>query len=145
MKKVFEPATKSCKDVSQDISKVLTENPINNNKALENLTEKIIEIMNYRGLLASYLLFPSSKSTNPEITSQFKLAKDLDSKRVNDLLKTKKIPVTLFDNLLTFPDTDKKFKLEGDLSKMITSKTYNIELAKLLDKKNVEKVLLFRF
>ena len=37
----------------------------------------------------------SSKITNPECTSQFKLIKDPDSKRANDLLINKTIPVTL--------------------------------------------------
>ena len=38
--KLFEPVTKSIKDVSEKITKTLTENSINNNKAIENLREK---------------------------------------------------------------------------------------------------------
>ena len=38
--KLFEPMTKSIKDFSENITKNLTENSINNNKAIENLNEK---------------------------------------------------------------------------------------------------------
>ena len=58
---------------------------------------------------------PLPKITNPEHTSQFKLVKDPDLNGVIDLLVKKTIPVTLYDNLLTFHDTDKKFELEGIL------------------------------
>ena len=54
----------------------MIENSIKNNQALENLTNKLLEIMNDRGILASYLLSPLSKITNPENTSQFKLVED---------------------------------------------------------------------
>ena len=76
---------------------------------------------------------PLSKIAQPEHTSQFKLVKDMN--RINDLLKNKTIPVTLFDNLLTFRDTDKKFELQGDVSKMMTNKNYNEDNANLSDKK----------
>ena len=39
--KLFEPVTKSIKDVSEKIAKTLPENSINNNKAIENLNEKV--------------------------------------------------------------------------------------------------------
>ena len=51
-----------------------------------------------------------SKFTTREHTSQFKLVKDPNSKRVNSLLINETIPVTLYDNLLTFRVTDKKFE-----------------------------------
>ena len=40
--------------------------------------------MNDRGILATYLMSPSSKITNPGKTSQFKLVKDSSSNRVID-------------------------------------------------------------
>ena len=49
------------------------------------------------------------------------------------------IPVTLFDNLLTFRDTNYKFELKGDLLKMITKKNYNVDHASLLDKKLMDE------
>ena len=64
----------------------MTENSIKNNQALENLNNKLLEIMNDRGILASNLLSPLSKITNPENTTQFKLVKGHNSKRVNDFL-----------------------------------------------------------
>ena len=36
------------------------------------------------------------------------------------------IPITLPENLLTFRDTGKTFKLKGNLSKMITNKKYHV-------------------
>ena len=78
---------------------------------------------------------PSSKITNPENSSQFKLVKDSNSNRVNDLNINKTIPITLYNDLLTFRDTGKEFELKGDLLKMITNKNYNVDLARLQDKK----------
>ena len=86
MKKVFEPVTKSIKDVSEELTKTITENSFNNNKGLENLNNKLLEILSYRGVLASYLMSPSFKITSPENTTQFKLQKVSSSNRVNDLL-----------------------------------------------------------
>ena len=135
MKKVFEPVTKSFENISQYITKTITETSIKNNQAIENLNIKLPEIMNGRGILATYLMSTLSKITNPENASQFKLVKDSNSNRVNDLKKNKTIPITLHDNLLTFRDTTKQFALKGDLLKMITNKKYNVDLASLPDKK----------
>ena len=91
--------------------------------------------MNDRGILASYLMSPLSKINNPENSSQFKLVKDHNSNRVNDSKINKTIPFTLFNNLLTFRDSNKDFELTGDLLEMITNKIYIVDLAKLSDKK----------
>ena len=91
--------------------------------------------MNDRGILASYLMSPLSKITNPENSTQFKLIKDSTSNRVNDMKVNNSIPYTLHDNLLTFRDTNKQFELKGDLLKMITNKNYNVNHASLSDKK----------
>ena len=135
MKKVFEPVTKSLEKTSENLTKGITENSIKNNQALENLNYKLLEKMNDRGILASYLMSPLSKITNPENSTQYKLVKDSSSNRVNDLLIHNTIPITLYNNLLTFRDTGKKFELKGDLLKMITNKNYNVDLASLADKK----------
>ena len=134
MKKVFEPVTKSLEKTSQDITKTITESSIKNNQTIENLNNKLLEIMNDRGILASYLMSTLSKITNPENTPQFKLIKDSSSNRVNDLKINNSIPITLHNNLLTFRDTNKQFELKGDLLKMITNKNYNVDLASLSDK-----------
>ena len=102
--------------------------------------------MNDRGILASYLMTPLSKITDPEITSQFRLVKDYNSNRGNDLLIKNIIPITLHDNLLTFHDRGKVFELKGDLLKMITNKNNNANVASLSDKKllyNFAKEMIF--
>ena len=86
-------------------------NSLENNKALENLNDKLLEVMNDGGILASYLMSPLSKTTNPENTSQFNLVKDHNSIRIIDLLIHNTIPVALFNHLLTFRDTSKEFEL----------------------------------
>ena len=86
--------------------------------------------MNDRGIIATYLLSVSSKITNLKHTSPFKLVKDLNSNRVNDLPKNKTVAVTLYENLLIW-----NFELEEDFLKMITNKNSNVDLANLLDKK----------
>ena len=135
MKKVFEPVTKSIRDTSEEMTKTITETSNNNNQSIEKLNNKLLEIMNDRGILATCLMYPLSKITSPENTSQFKLVKDSKSYRVNDFKISKTIPITLHDNLLTFRDTGKMFELIGDLLKMITNKNYNVDLASLSDKK----------
>ena len=91
--------------------------------------------MNDRGILASYLMSPLSKITNPENSTQFKLGKYSNSNRVNDLKINKTIPITLYNNFLTFRDTGKEFELKGNFLKMITNKNFNVDLASLADKK----------
>ena len=77
MKKVFEPVTKSLEKTSQDITKTITQSSIKKNQAIEKLNNKLLEILNDRGILASYLMTPLSKITNPENASHFKLVKIL--------------------------------------------------------------------
>ena len=137
MEKVFEPFTKSIKHVSEEVKKTMTGKSIKNIQALEKLNNKLLEKMNDRGIIASYLMSPLSKITNPEKTTHFKLVKDSSSSRVIDLLLHNSIPITLHDNLLTFCDTGKVFELKGDLLKMITNKNYKVDLASLADKKNM--------
>ena len=91
--------------------------------------------MNNRGVLATYLMSPLSRITNPENSTQFKLVKDYNSNRVNDLLINNTIPITLYGKILTFRDTGKNFELKGDLLEMITNTKYNADLASLQDKK----------
>ena len=132
--KVFEPITKSIKDTFQGVLETLTETSIENNKALSNLNDKLLKIINDRGMLASYLVSFLSKITNLERISQFKLVNDPDSNKVKGLLVNKTLPVSLCNNLLTFRDTDIYLDL-GDLLKMITNKNYNVDLANFSDKK----------
>ena len=53
MTKVFEPVTKSIKDVSEEVTKLsITETSIKNNPTVENLNDKFLEKMKDRGTLA---------------------------------------------------------------------------------------------
>ena len=118
MKKVFEPVTKSLENTSENLTKAITETSIKkikNNLAIENINNNLLEIMNDRGILATYLMSPLSRITNPENSSPFKLVKDPSSNRENDLKINKTIPITLYGNMLTFRDTNKQFELKGDL------------------------------
>ena len=135
MKKVFEPVTKSLENTSQDITKTITETSVKDNQAIENLDNKLLEIMNDRGILATYLMSPLSRITNPDNTSQFRLVKDHNLNRVNDLKINKTIPITLYGNMLTFRDTNKHIELKGDLLEMLTNSKFNFDLASLSDKK----------
>ena len=135
MKKIYEPITDTNKNTSEKLTKTVTETSIKNNKILGNLNNKLSEMMSDRGILASFLLSPLSKVINPENSTQFKFVKDFNSNRVNDMLIHIKIADTLYNFLLTFRDLGKEFELQGDLVKMITNKNYNIDLAKLSDKK----------
>ena len=86
IKEVIEPITNSIKDISEDVTITMVESSKENNKALTTLNNKLSEIMNDRGIIASYLLSLLSIITNPEKFTQFKLVKDYSSNTVNDLL-----------------------------------------------------------
>ena len=75
LNKVFEPVTKSLENTSENITKTLTKKSINNNKATENLNEKILELMNNNGLIAPYLASSLVNLFKPENKSQFRLKK----------------------------------------------------------------------
>ena len=126
MKKVFGPVTKSLETTSENFTKAITESSKENNLALE--------IMNDRGILASYSMTPLSKISIPENSTHIKLVNDQNSNRVNGLLIKNTIPITLYNNMLTFHDTGEEFELKGDLLKMITNKNCNVDLASLADK-----------
>ena len=106
MRRVFEPVTDTKKINSGDITKTMILASKESNNALENLNDKLLEILIDRGKIASYLLSPLSKITNPEKTTQFKLVKNSQPNEVNDLLINQTIPVTLCNNLFTFRDTN---------------------------------------
>ena len=102
MKKVIECGTETIEDVSEDVINPMSEISKENNGALANLNDKLLNIMKARGVLASYLLSLLSIITNPEHTSQFELVKDINLNRVNEVLINKTIPISLYNNMLTF-------------------------------------------
>ena len=135
MTKVFEPLADSLKKTSESISKTITENSINNNKAIENLIEKILELMNDKGLIAPYLTSSLVEVFEKDNKSQFRLRKDPNSTKMNDFLLHGTIPVTIFSIMIIFRDSKKTFKLEGDLLKVITYYKFNADHSSPQDKK----------
>ena len=119
--------TDEIKNTSEKIAKTLTENSINNNKAIENLNEKILELMNDKGMIAPYLTTSLVEVFKKDNKSQFQLRKDPNSTKLNDFLIHGNIPVTIFSNMITFRDSNKTFRLEGDLLKVITNYKFNVD------------------
>ena len=134
-KKLFKPMTDTIRNTSENVIKTLAENSINNNKTIENLNEKILELMNEKGLIAPYLTSSLVNLFKPENKSQFRLRKDTNSTKMNDFLIHGSIPVTLFSNMITFRDSNKSFRLEGDLLKLITNYKFNADHSSPQDRK----------
>ena len=134
-KKLFKPMTDVIKNTSETITKPLTENSINSNKAIENLNENILELMNDKGMIAPYLTTSLVEVFKKDNKSQFPLRKDPNSTKLNDFLIHGIIPVTIFSNMITFRDSNKTFRLEGDLLKVITNYKFNVDRSSPQDKK----------
>ena len=54
-KKLQDPHIDTVKGTSENLTKTLKETYINNNKAIENLNEKVLELKNHKGMRAPYL------------------------------------------------------------------------------------------
>ena len=135
MKKVFEPMTDTIKDVSENITKTFTETSNKNTKAISDLNEKVLELMDEKGLIAPYLTSSLVEVFKKDNQSQFRLKKDHNSTKINDFLIHGTIPVTIFSNMVTFRDSNKSFRLEGDLLKTITNHKFNADHSSSQDKK----------
>ena len=127
--------TDELKNTSEKITRTLAENSINNNKAIENLNEKILELMDDKGLIAPYLVSSLVEVFKKDNKSQFRLRTDPNSTKMNDFLIHGTIPVTIFGNMITFRDSNKSFRLEGDLLKVITNHKFNVDHSSPQDKK----------
>ena len=101
--------TDALKKTSENITKTITESSINNNKAIENLNEKVLELMNNEGMIAPYLASSLVNLFKPENKNKFRFKKDLNSTKMNDFLINEGIPVTIFSIMLTFRDSNKAF------------------------------------
>ena len=138
-KKLFKPMTDVIKNTSEIMIKTLTENSINNNNSIENLNEKILKLMNDKGLIDSYLVSSLGNLFSLENKSQIRLRKDNNSTKINDFLIHRSIPVTLFSNMITFRDSNKSFKLERNLLKLITDYKFNADHCSSQDKKIISE------
>ena len=135
MKKVFEPMADTIKDVSENITKTITETSKKTTKAISDLNEKVLELMDEKGLIAPYLTSSLVEVFKKDNKSQFRLRKDPNSTKMNDFLIHGTIPVTIFSNMITFRDSNKSFRLEGDLLKIITNHKFNADNSSHQDKK----------
>ena len=118
--------TDAIKDTSENLTKTITENSIDNNKAIENLNERILELMNDKGLIAPYFASSLVNLFKPENKVQKRLKKDLNSTKLNVFLINEGKPVTLFSEMITFRDSNKSFKIDGELLELITNYDFNI-------------------
>ena len=134
MKEIFEPITKSLVNTSENVTKTITENSINNNKTISYLNEKVLELMNDKGLIAPYLA-SSVNLFKPENKSQFRLWKDLNSTKMIYFLIHLNTSVSLYSNMITFKDSNKSFKLDGDHLKLLTNYKFNADHSSPQDKK----------
>ena len=135
MEEVFEPLTDTLKKTSENITKTITETSVNNNKAIENLNGKILELMNDKGMIAPYLASSLVEVFKKDNESQFRLRKDPNSTKMNDFLIHGTVPVTIFSNMIVFRDSNKSFRLEGDLLKVITNYKFNVDHSSPQDKR----------
>ena len=133
--KFFKPMTDELKNTSEKITRTLTENSINNNKAIENLNEKNLELMDEKGMIAPYLASSLVEVFKKDNKIQFRLRKDPNSTKLNDFLIHGIKPVTIFSNMIVFRDSNKSFRLEGDLLKVITNYKFNVDHSSPQDKK----------
>ena len=76
--------------------------------------------MNHKGLIAPCLTSSLVRLFKTENKSQFRFKKDLNSTKMNDFLINEGIPVTLFSNKITFRDSNKLFKSDGELLETMT-------------------------
>ena len=135
MAEVFEPLTDTLRETSDNITKTITENSIINNKAIENLNEKILELRNDKGIITPYLTTSLVEVFTKDSKSQFRLRKDPNSTKMNDFSIHGTTSVTMFNNMITFRDSNKTFRLEGDLLKVVTNYKSNVDHSSPQDKK----------
>ena len=125
---LLEQLTDAFRNTSQDTTKTITGTSIKNNKVLENLNEKSLDLMNEKGMIAHTLAASLAKLFKPENKSQIRFKKDLNSTRMKDFLINGGTPVSIYDNMVTFRDSYKSFKLDGDL--LETRKNFGFDVSK---------------
>ena len=134
MEEVFEPLTDTLKRTSENKTKTITETSIKNIKAISDFNEKVLELLDEKGLIAPYLPSSLVNLFKSENKGQFRLRKDLNSTKKNDFSKHGNIPVSLHSNMITFRDSSISFKLDGDLLKLITNYKFNADHSSPQDK-----------
>ena len=126
-RKQFEPMSEAITNTSEKLTETFTETFIKNIKAHDNLNDKILELMNGKDMIAPCLASSLVNLFKPENTRQIKLIiKDAISIRMNDFLISGGIPVSLYSKMITFRDSIKSFKLDGDLLETMTIYDSNV-------------------
>ena len=95
--------------------------------------------MNDEGMIAPYSAPSLVNLFKPEKKSQFRLMKDFNSTKKIDFLIHGNIPVTLYSNMLTFRDSNKSFKLDGDLLETMTNYKFNVDHYNSQDRKRIRE------
>ena len=86
-------------------------------------------------MIAPYLASSLVEVFKKDNKSQFRLGKDPNSTKMNDFLIHGTVPVTIFSNMIVFRDSNKSFRLEGDLLKVLTNYKFNADHSSPQDKK----------
>ena len=86
-------------------------------------------------MIAPYFASSLVNLLKPANKSQFRLIKDSNSTKMNDFLIHVNLPVSLHSNTMTFRDSKKTFKLDGDLLKVVTNYKFNADHSSPEDKK----------
>ena len=88
-------------------------------------------------MIAPFLASTSVNLLKPENKGQLKLIKDFNSRKMNDFLIQRNIQVNLCSDMLTFGDSNKSFKLDGDISKKMTNYNFNFDHSNPQDRKKI--------
>ena len=91
--------------------------------------------MDEKGMIAPYLASSLVNLFKPENKSQFRSRKDVNSTKLKEFLIHGNIPVSLHSNMITFGDSNKSPRLEGDLLKLKTNLKVNADHSSPQDKK----------
>ena len=135
LKKLYKPLTDLIKDVFENVTKTISETSMKNTKAISDLNEKVLEVMNENGLIAPYLASSLVNLFKPENRSQFRLKKDLNLSMMNDFSINGGIPVSSLSNMITSKDSNNTFKLDGDLLETIANYDFNVDQSNQQDRK----------
>ena len=133
--KLLEPMTDEFRNISQDIPKTITETSIKNSNVLENLNEKNLDLMNDKGMIAPTLASSLVNLFKPENKSKFSFKKYPNSTRMKNILINGGIPVSIYNKMLTFRDSNRSFKLDGGLLEAMMNYDFNVRTSNPQDRK----------
>ena len=86
-------------------------------------------------MIAPYLASSFVNRFKPENRSQSRLIKDPNLTKIIDFKTNGGKPVTIYSNMLTFKDTNRTFKFDGDFLETITNYDFNVDHSNQQDRK----------